>query len=171
EERNQNICSYIQSIDNLEKEIATLEEQLDTLIEETGYPIKTMKGIDTVLAAIFIANIGDIKRFKNDSQLAKLAGIAPFEHSSGESINRYSNKLGNRELNNAFYALALTQIRKSINPIMHEYYQKKIKEGRKKKQAMVYVARRLVRILFNMMKNMTPYSQPPVPVEPEAVGA
>jgi hypothetical protein len=53
---------------------------------------------------------------------------------------------------------------------MYEYYQKKIKEGRKKKQAMVYVARRLVSIVFSIMKNKTPY-RPPVFVEAEAVGA
>lgn len=170
EERNQSIRSYIQSIEHLEAEIAALEKQLDRLIDETGYPLKTIHGVDTVLAATFIANIGDINRFKHHSQLAKLAGIAPIEHSSGELQNRYSNKLGNRELNKAFYSLALTQIRQGINPLMYEYYQKKIKEGRKKKQAMVYVARRLVSIVFSIMKNKTPY-RPPVIVEAEAVGA
>lgn len=172
EERNQSIRSYIDSINHLEQEITLLEEQLDKLIDETGYPLKTIQGVDTVLAATFIANIGDINRFKHNSQIAKLAGIAPIEHSSGESQNRYTNKLGNRELNTAFYSLALTQIRQGINPLMYEYYQKKIKEGRKKKQAMVYVARRLVSIVFSIMKTKQPYRQPPTPlVEQEAVGA
>ena len=47
-----------------------------------------------------------------------------------------------------------------MNPIMYEYYQSKIKEGRKKKQAMVYVERRLVNIVFSIMKNKSPYRQP-----------
>ena len=47
-----------------------------------------------------------------------------------------------------------------MNPIMYEYYQGKIKEGRKKKKAMVYVERRLVNIVFSIMKNKTPYRQP-----------
>lgn len=91
-----------------------------------------MKGIDTVLAATIIANIGDIKRFPNANKLARLTGIAPLEHSSGQSHKNFSNKLGNRELNSAFYSLALTQMRKDINPIMYDYYQKKIKEGGKR---------------------------------------
>jgi hypothetical protein len=43
---------------------------------------------------------------------------------------------------------------------MYDYYQKKIKEGRQKKQAMVYVERRLVNIVYSIMKNKTPYRQP-----------
>lgn len=87
EERNQSIRSYLETINHLDKEITLLEEHLDKLIEETGYPLKTIKGVDTVLAATFIANIGEISRFKHQSQIAKLAGISPWEHSSGESQN------------------------------------------------------------------------------------
>ena len=47
-----------------------------------------------------------------------------------------------------------------MNPIMYEYYQSKIKEGRKKKQAMVYVERRQVNIVFSILKNKTLYRQP-----------
>lgn len=159
-ERNNIIKSYISTLNGLEEEVKKLEKQMDILIEETGYPLKSIPGVDTVLAATFIANIGDINRFSKSSQLAKIAGIAPIEHSSGQTSKQYANKLGNRELNNAFYALALTQIRKDVNPIMHEYYQKKINEGRKKKQAMVFVERRLVNIVFSIMKNKRPYVQP-----------
>jgi transposase len=159
-EQNESVISFIISLEHLESQIIGLDETLDHLIEATGYPLKTINGIDTVLAATFIANIGDISRFPKANKLAKLAGIAPLEHSSGESQRNYSNKLGNRELNKAFYSLALTQIRENMNPIMHNYYQKKIKEGRKKKQAMVYVERRLVNIVFSIMKNKTPYRQP-----------
>ena len=146
-----------------------LEQQIDLLIAETGYPLKSIPGVDTVLAATLIANIGDINRFSKSNKLAKIAGIAPLEHSSGETTKQYANKLGNRELNKAFYSLALTQIREGVNPVMHEYYQKKIKEGRKKKQAMVYVERRLVNIVFRIMKSKEAYVQPePIPKEESA---
>ncbi|TXL67462.1 IS110 family transposase [Cerasibacillus terrae] len=168
EERSNLIKSYISTLNDLEEEIEKLEKQMDILIDETGYPLKSIPGVDTVLAATFIANIGDINRFSKSSKLAKIAGIAPIEHSSGETSKQYANKLGNRELNNAFYSLSLTQIRKDINPIMYEYYQKKIKEGRKKKQAMVYVERRLVNIVYRIMKDKVPYMQPEPKVEEES---
>jgi transposase len=90
----------------------------------SGYPLKSMPGVDTVIAATFIANIGDINHFKNSNKLANIAGIAPNSHSSGETKRHYANKLGNRELNTAFYNLALSQIRKTVNPIQlmkHKY--------------------------------------------------
>ncbi|WP_171038168.1 transposase [Aquibacillus sediminis] len=159
-ERSNLIKSYISTLNDLEEKVEKLEKQMDILIKETGYPLKSIPGVDTLLAATLIANIGDNNRFPKSSKLAKIAGIAPIENSSGETSKQYANKLGNRDLNNAFYPLALTQIRKDVNPIMHEYYQKKIKEGRKKKQAMVYVERRLVNIVFSIMKNKQPYVQP-----------
>jgi transposase len=132
DERNGLIRSYINSLNRFIKEIEQLEEQLDLLITETGYPLQTINGVDTVLAATFIANISGINRFKSANKVAKIAGVAPIEHSSGETSKQYANKIGNRDLNTAFYSLALTQIRKDINPIMYQYYQKKIKEGRKR---------------------------------------
>jgi hypothetical protein len=51
---------------------------------------------------------------------------------------------------------------------MHEYYQKKIKEGRKKKQAMVYVERRLVNIVYQIMKDKVHYVQPELKAEEES---
>ncbi|HLS07974.1 hypothetical protein [Lentibacillus sp.] len=51
---------------------------------------------------------------------------------------------------------------------MYDYYQKKIKEGRKKKQAMVYVERRLVNIVFRIMKDKVPYVQPELKAKEES---
>ena len=170
EERNDLIHSYINSLNRFIKEIKRLEQKLDMLIAVTGYPLQTIDGVDTVLAATFIAHIGDINRFPNSNKIAKIAGIAPIGHSSGETKKQYANKLGNRELNKAFYSLALTQIRKDINPIMYEYYQKKIKEGRKKKHAMVFVERRLVNIVYRIMKDKRPYEPPIQKEKVKAVG-
>ncbi|AIF45564.1 hypothetical protein [Virgibacillus sp. SK37] len=100
-------------------------------------------------------------------KLAKIPRIALSENSSGESSSQYANMLDNRELNKVFYFLALTQIRKEANPIMYDYFQKKIREGRKKKQAMAYVERRLVNILYRIMKDKAPYVQPEPKVEKE----
>jgi hypothetical protein len=54
---------------------------------------------------------------------------------------------------------------------MYEYYQKKIKEGRKKKHAMVFVERRLViNIMYRVMKDKKAYVPPIVNREGIASG-
>lgn len=126
-----------------------------------------------VTAATIIADIGDIQRYSSADKVAKLAGIAPLNHSSGNRDRQTRNRYGKRRLNKAFYFLALQHIctdkqGNPRNPIMYEYYNKKKQEGRTSKQAMVYVMRRLVNIVYSMMKHKTPYTQPSLPQITEA---
>ncbi|MEN2774277.1 IS110 family transposase, partial [Acetivibrio clariflavus] len=43
------------------------------------------------------------------------------------------------------------------HPVFREYFEQKVKEGKNKPQALVCVARRLVRIIYGMMKTKTEY--------------
>jgi len=47
-----------------------------------------------------------------------------------------------------------------INPIFYKYYHKKISEGKTKPQAIKCIQRRLVNIIYNMMKHKRPYDNP-----------
>ncbi len=44
--------------------------------------------------------------------------------------------------------------------MFHAYYQRKLKEGKTKGQAMVCIMRRLVNIIYGMMKHKTAYELP-----------
>ena len=44
-----------------------------------------------------------------------------------------------------------------VHPIFYDYYQKKVSEGKTKMQALKCVQRRLVNIIYNMMKHQRPY--------------
>ena len=79
-----------------------------------------------------------------------------------------ANARGNRKLNEIFFKIALISVRPIgtnnalLNPIFYEYYQKKLSEGKTKNQAIKCVQRRLVNIIFNIMKHQRPYTNPPV---------
>jgi len=47
-----------------------------------------------------------------------------------------------------------------MNPIFAEYYLKKISEGKTKHQALICVMRRIISIIFNMLKYDTEYKAP-----------
>jgi hypothetical protein len=47
-----------------------------------------------------------------------------------------------------------------LNPIFYDYYHKKISEGKLKNQALKCVMRRLVNIIFKVMKEQRPYENP-----------
>ncbi|MHB1989030.1 MAG: transposase [Acidimicrobiales bacterium] len=47
-----------------------------------------MPGVGRVFAAVFMAEIGDIRRFERAAQLASWAGMTPRHHESGTTIRR-----------------------------------------------------------------------------------
>jgi len=124
-----------------------------------------MPGIGFKLAALFISNIKNIDRFESANKLARYAGLAPVEHSSGTSKNMGYKKYGCRDLNHAFHLLAVQQIGSSIhgkikNPISYKYYQKKLQEGKSQKVALTCLERRLVDIIYAMMRDRSAYRLP-----------
>jgi len=64
-------------------------------------------------------------------------------------------KRGQTSLAHMFYQIALTSLR--CNPVLREYYLKKLSEGKPKKVALVACARKLVRIVYSMLKSNQAY--------------
>ncbi|SDC33084.1 hypothetical protein SAMN04515661_1071, partial [Candidatus Frackibacter sp. WG11] len=52
---------------------------------------------------------------------------------------------------------------KPKNPVAYNYYQKKLAEGKSGKSALVCLQRRLVDIIFAMMRDKTAYKLPETP--------
>jgi len=153
------------------EEMAKVQEQMEKTEAMLGYQLQTMPGISIVTSCALISEIGDIHRFSNPSKLAKFAGIAPVNFSSAGKGKDKVSKQGNRTLNGIFYLLAVQQVQVSKstkiprNQAFFNYYQKKIQEGKTKQQALVCVMRRLVNIIYGMMKSGTTYRMPIVEVE------
>ncbi|MBM3209242.1 IS110 family transposase [Candidatus Shapirobacteria bacterium] len=132
------------------------KQRLSLLLERQGSGnLTTMKGISTVLAARIIAQTGDIRNFANLDKFIKYAGIAPLEESSGKTRGHRKNRTGNRRLNSAFYLLALNQLR--WNTQAKEYFQKKIREGKTKKQALRCLMKRVACIVYGLLKSGESY--------------
>ena len=51
-------------------------------------PIQQIPGVGPVLAAVFLAEIGDITRFHRPAQLASWAGLTPKHHESDTTVHR-----------------------------------------------------------------------------------
>jgi len=145
---------------DLHEEITELENELEVLLEDSGHTIHTASGCGTTLAAMIVGEIGDINRFRSPAALAKYAGCAPREHSSGKSHRHRKTRSGNRRLNSAFHRMALSQISRSGNDAAKKYYKKKTGEGKSKSQALVCLRRQLVNVVWMMMKHKTEYVYP-----------
>ena len=162
------VQSIVRSIQFQNKELDRLYEVEKKLLKELGYHLESIPGIDTVTACALVAHIGDIKRFPNARKLANYAGVAPVCFSSaGKGRNVQNKSQGNRELYSTLYLLAMQQICVSSkgmprNPVFLAYFEHKVSEGKTKIQALLCIMRRLVTIIFGMMKYKSVYQLPEV---------
>ncbi|EOP95509.1 IS110 family transposase [Bacillus cereus] len=162
------VRSIVRDIEFKKTEMKYIERELKQLVKLLDYQLETMPGIELVTASALIAEIGDVRRFPNANKLARFAGVAPVYFGSGGKGKTHKSKQGNRALHALFYNLAVQQVQVAKgskmprNPVFHAYYQKKLKEGKTKGQALVCIMRRLVNMVYGMMKYKTAYELPVV---------
>ena len=97
-----------------------------------------------------LGEIGPIERFDSDAQLARHAGVAPLEASSGKQRRHRLDRGGNRQLNAALYRIAITQAR--YYAPAREYLERKRAEGKSRCEAIRCLKRQLARAVFNTLK-------------------
>lgn len=159
------IVDLIQDIYYKQNKIANIEKRLLPLIEETGYQLHTIPGVNIVTAAKLISEIGSIERFKSHKQLARYAGIAPVTvGSAGKNANE-SSQGGKRQLRATLHFMAIGMITidkndKARHPVSRDYFLQKLRDGKSKPQALVSIMRQLVQIIFSMMKNKSAWDMP-----------
>jgi len=160
-ERDFIVKSMVKEIRYKQEEIKQVDQQLQIILPQTGYKLETMPGINLNTASHIISEIGDIHRFPNADKLARFAGIAPVLFSSAGKGKEQRSKQGNRVLNAILYFLAVQLVSarggKPRNPQFYEYFHRKVSEGKKKSQALTCIQRRLINIIYGMMKNKTAY--------------
>src|SRR5262249_1875688 len=77
-------------IGSYDREVAVLERRIhQQLRHDKGYQaIQAIAGVGPVIAAIFVAEIGDVSRFRNAEALTSWAGLAPRHRESDTKVIR-----------------------------------------------------------------------------------
>lgn len=147
----------LQQLTFLDSQITVVEKEIGQTMAGVETTPTSLPGISTILAATIIAEIGDVKRFKISSQLVSFAGINPTVKQSGQftgTRNRMSKK-GSPYLRLALWQAAITSVR--FNPVLKEYYQLKVKEGKTHMTVIGAVSRKLTGIVFALMRDNKPF--------------
>jgi len=115
-----------------------------------------MKGIGPVTVAGLIGEVGDFNAFSTISKLLKCAGLNLYEISSGKRQGaRHISKRGRALMRKLLFYAALCTVRKG--GIMHEHYQRYLQNGMKKVKALVAVSRKLLGVMFALVRDHKPY--------------
>jgi transposase len=124
--------------------------------------IESLPGMGPILGAQFlVATDGrPLEAFANAGRLASYAGLVPVPRDSGRvSGNNHRPKRFHRPLRQVFYMMALSSIRPE-GP-SKAFYQRKRDESKVHTQALLALARRLVDVLWALLRDNRVYS--PIP--------
>lgn len=103
---------YINTVESCTERVKRLSEQVVQLAEQSRLKshykaFQAMRGISTIVAAILISELGDLKRFNHPEQLMSYLGLVPSEYSSGGKERRGSiTKTGNGHVRRALVEAA-----------------------------------------------------------------
>lgn len=165
------VSNCVKEIKQNNAELLTIEKEIKKLMKLLPYKLESLKGVDFITAAAMVAEIGDINRFPSADKLAKYAGICPISRSSGDTQKEIKNRFGNRRLHYIFQGIAARNIcagrnkDKPVNGIFYEYYNRKLSQGKTTNQAIKAVMRRIVNIVYGMMKSGKEYVHPALPTQ------
>jgi transposase len=126
---------------SLSRMILALDRELQARIEKTAPALLGLPGCGALSAAKLLGEIGPIERFQTDAQLARHAGVAPLEASSGAHQRHRLDRGGNRQLNCALHRIAITQAR--VHPPARAYLARKQSEGKSRREALRCLKRQL----------------------------
>ncbi|MDX3663665.1 IS110 family transposase [Streptomyces sp. ID05-26A] len=115
--------------------------------------IESMPGMGPVLGAEFLAiTAGDLRAFATPAKLATYAGLAPIPHDSGNRSGvLHRPKRYHRRLRHIFYMAAFSSTR-TEGP-SRAFYERKRSEHQRHTRAMVALARRLVDVLWALLRD------------------
>ncbi len=157
----------VRDLKHYNAQLEEVDKELEKMYHALGCTLATMPGVNITTAVKILAEIGDVNRFSNSAKLAQFAGIAPLKLSSAGKGKDKASKQGNRRLQATIYFLAVQMVQVSPtgnkrNPIFREYYDKRIAEGKNGKQVLISIFRRLVNIIYGMLKTGTEYRMPEI---------
>jgi len=109
--------------------------------DTSGTTVTDVYGVGPIVAAFLIGYTGNAARFATPNHYAAYNGTAPIEYSSGGKTRHRLSLRGNRKLNHAIHMAAVTQIR--FETPGRVYYDKKLSEGKTKKEALRALKRRI----------------------------
>jgi transposase len=136
---------------SLSRSIAELERELQTRTQRIAPRLLELAGCGALSAAKLLCEIGPIERFGTEAQLARHAGVAPLEASSGKHRRHRLDRGGNRQLNCALHRIAVTQGR--VHAPARAYLERKQSEGKSRREALRCLKRQLARTVYTTLKS------------------
>lgn len=142
----------IEQIDKEIDELATQDKEVKRKIEI----LQSVPGIGQLSATIIATNLPEIGEC-NRQQIAALLGVAPMNRDSGTFKGKRMTGGGRKDLRTQLYMPILSAIQ--YNPVIRNFYNRLVNNGKPKMTAVVASMRKLFVILNSMVKKNEVWKQ------------
>jgi transposase len=131
-----------------------LAREIDRLVRKLAPQLLDQPGVGTLLAAQILLAWSHQGRLPNEAAFARLAGVAPIPASSGQTIRYRLDRGGDRKLNRTLHLILLT--RKRSHPATIAYIERRLQEGKTRREATRCLKRYLARSLYRLLEHGPP---------------
>jgi len=139
----------------LQAKLAKLDEAINQFVEsepawkEKDTILQSVPGVGPVTASTLLAMLPELGNL-NRQQIAALVGVAPVNKDSGRRQGKRRVYGGRAAVRSVLYMAALSA--RKFNPVIREFYDRLIKQGKEKKVALTACMRKLLVILNAMLR-------------------
>lgn len=149
----------IKLIQELDKEIDEIENEIKTIMDKINSPILTIPGISYRMGAMIISEIGSFSNFDSPDKILAFAGLSPSTYQSGNfnSSHSHMEKRGSKYLRFALFNA--TKFVCNWEPTFGAYLSKKRSEGKHYNVAISHAAKKLVRVIFQLERTGDTFRQ------------
>jgi transposase len=151
----------VSAIRQLTRQADAIETELQALVRARSPQLLAEAGCGALTAATLIGRTAGAERFPTEASFAHQAGTAPIPASSGNRNRHRIHRGGDRQLNRALHTIAITRAR--LDPDTRAYIQRKLAEGKTRREAIRCLKRHLARRFYRLLTQ--PQHKPPaIPV-------
>jgi transposase len=128
-----------------------LAREIETLTRKLAPQLLAQPGSGPLAAAQVLISWSHRGRITSEAAFARLAGCAPIPASSGQTVRYRLDRGGDRRLNRALHMILVTRRRTHAPTIA--YIERRIHEGKSRREAIRCLKRYLARNLYRLLEN------------------
>lgn len=131
-----------------------LAREIERLTRKIAPQLLDQPGVGPHAAAQLVLSWSHQGRITSEAAFARLAGAAPIPASSGQTIRYRLDRAGDRKLNRALHQILVT--RKRTHPATIAYIERRVQEGKTRREADRCLKRYLARSLYRLLEHGPP---------------
>ena len=157
------LMDAIEEMEHIARRIKSYDVQIKAYVDELCPNLLSIPGVGYTTAGLIAGEIRDITRFHSAESLISYCGIDVTVYESGKykAKNCIPSKKGSKYLRYALFQVS--RIIWQHDPVFRSYYEKKQAEGKHYYVILGHIQKKVIRVIYSILKNGSTYKVFPTP--------